>query len=392
MIKRLWKAFWRPSAKFSLGALLIAGGLGGVVFWGGFNTFMEYTNTMEFCVSCHEMSANAYEEYKTSVHYANASGVRATCADCHVPREWTPKLVRKIHATNELFHHFLGTIDTKEKYEANRLAMARRVWAQMEANDSQECRNCHSWHAMDFEKQQAKSVEQMKKALEQDETCISCHKGVAHKMPDMTGGYLAMFDELKALAATEGASSDTLYSLQTKAFFTERDAADPDAKGDGRVLAATELEVVDRDGDLLKVRIDGWQQDQVVQAIYALRGQRIFSAVVDKRIADRIERHATEVDPDTDLTWHRVSLEGWVHATDLIADKNRLWEYAAEMHSASCGTCHSLHAAHHSLANQWIGTMKAMKRFLVLDNEQYRFLLKYLQLHAKDTAGADQHG
>ena len=184
MIKRFWNFLWRPSLKYSLGVLLIAGGVGGVIFWGGFNTFMEYTNTLEFCISCHEMEQTVYEEYKKSVHYKNPSGVRVICSDCHVPKEWTPKLLRKIRASNELFHKFLGTIDTREKFEAKRLELAEHVWASMEASDSRECRNCHSYEAMDFHKQTRRAREKMQEGLKQGKTCIDCHKGIAHKLPD----------------------------------------------------------------------------------------------------------------------------------------------------------------------------------------------------------------
>jgi hypothetical protein len=51
-----------------------------VIFWGGFNTALEYTNTEQFCISCHEMEANVYEELTRTVHYSNRSGVRATCS------------------------------------------------------------------------------------------------------------------------------------------------------------------------------------------------------------------------------------------------------------------------------------------------------------------------
>ncbi len=165
--------------------LLAVGGVGGILFWGGFNTALEYTNRLEFCVSCHEMQATSFAEYSTTAHYRNASGVRAICTDCHVPHEWLAMVIRKIQATSDLYHHVLGTIDTPEKYEAQRLAMARRVWAQMEANNSQECRNCHSWQAMDVHKQRPASAEAMRQAAVAGESCISCHKGVAHKLPDM---------------------------------------------------------------------------------------------------------------------------------------------------------------------------------------------------------------
>lgn len=60
----------------------------GIVFWGGFNTAMEATNTLGFCISCHEMEETVYQEYKKTVHYQNRTGVRATCSDCHVPDPW----------------------------------------------------------------------------------------------------------------------------------------------------------------------------------------------------------------------------------------------------------------------------------------------------------------
>lgn len=182
-IKKIWRWFWSPTSRFSLGALLIVGGIGGVIFWGGFNTYMEYTNTMGFCISCHEMEDTVYQEYKKSTHYKNASGVRAICSDCHVPKEWTAKLVRKMKASNELFHKVMGTIDTPEKFEAKRLELAQHVWDDMKANNSRECRNCHSYESMDFHKQSRRSQEKMQEGMKKGETCIECHKGVAHKKP-----------------------------------------------------------------------------------------------------------------------------------------------------------------------------------------------------------------
>jgi len=183
MIRRAWTWFWSPTTRFAWGAILIVGGLGGVIFWGGFNTFMEYTNTLEFCTSCHEMRQLVFEEYKETVHYKNPSGVRVICSDCHVPKQWGPKLIRKIRASNELFHKLMGTIATREKFEAKRLKLAENVWASMVASDSRECRNCHSYNAMDFHKQRRRAAEKMRTAQEKGETCIECHKGIAHKLP-----------------------------------------------------------------------------------------------------------------------------------------------------------------------------------------------------------------
>jgi nitrate/TMAO reductase-like tetraheme cytochrome c subunit len=129
------------------------------------------------------MKDNVYQEYVKSPHYRNASGVRAICSDCHVPKEWGPKLWRKIQASNELYHHLRGTIDTPEKFEAKRVELAEHVWATMIANDSHECRNCHSWEAMDFHKQTPRGAEKMQAGQKDGKTCIECHKGIAHALP-----------------------------------------------------------------------------------------------------------------------------------------------------------------------------------------------------------------
>ncbi len=156
----------------------------GVLFWGGFNWSLELTNTEGFCISCHEMHDNVYLEYRKSVHFSNPTGVRATCPDCHVPREWVYKVIRKIKATNELFHHFLGSIDSQEKFNDKRHELAQHVWKVMEETDSRECRNCHSESAMDRDGQSDVAAEQHALGNSQDKTCIDCHKGIAHRLPE----------------------------------------------------------------------------------------------------------------------------------------------------------------------------------------------------------------
>jgi len=177
------QALRHPSAKYSLLTLLVAGFFGGVIFWGGFNTVVEATNTEAFCIGCHEMRDNVYEEYKKTIHYSNRTGVRAVCSDCHVPKEWGPKMLRKIQASRELYGKVTGSIDTREKFEAKRLHLAEREWKRMKANNSLECRNCHSLASMDSEKQQQRARKQHELALKDGDACIDCHKGIAHTKP-----------------------------------------------------------------------------------------------------------------------------------------------------------------------------------------------------------------
>ena len=184
-LQGVWSFLKKPTAKYSLGTLLVVGFVSGIIFWGGFNTAMEMTNNEDFCISCHEMRVNVYEEYKDTIHYTNRTGVRATCPDCHVPKEWMHKVVRKIQASNELLHKALGTIDTPEKFEKKRLELARHVWKAMKETDSRECRNCHNFYSMDYTAQGRRAIKQHQKALNKGKTCIDCHKGIAHSLPAM---------------------------------------------------------------------------------------------------------------------------------------------------------------------------------------------------------------
>jgi cytochrome c-type protein NapC len=178
-----WAKLKRPSTKYSLLGLLSVGFVSGIFFWGGFNTAMEATNTLEFCISCHEMRDNVYQEYKQTIHYTNRTGVRAVCSDCHVPKDWGHKMMRKIQASQEIYGKIMGTIDTKEKFEAKRLELAEHEWARMKASDSRECRNCHSFEGMNVEKQKLRGAKMHKIAQDDKKTCIDCHKGIAHQKP-----------------------------------------------------------------------------------------------------------------------------------------------------------------------------------------------------------------
>ena len=157
--------------------------LSGVLAWGSFNWSLEITNTEKFCISCHEMRENVFKEYQTSIHYSNMTGVRASCPDCHVPRTSIFKIARKVRATNELYHWAIGSIDTKEKFQARRYYLAKKVWSIMESNNSQECRNCHDIDSMDTAEQPDKPRLFHELSVVWDMTCIDCHKGIAHSLP-----------------------------------------------------------------------------------------------------------------------------------------------------------------------------------------------------------------
>lgn len=187
--KSLWTWLWeRPARRWLLGVpvgAFLALGVG-AVGWILFEATLAATNTESFCISCHEMKDNVYAEYVGTIHDKNRTGVRATCPDCHVPKAFNHKMVRKIQASlNELPSHFLGKIDTPAKFEAHRAEMAENVWASMRKTDSRECRNCHKLDHMDFEIQDKSAKKKHATTLAKgDKTCIDCHQGIAHKLPE----------------------------------------------------------------------------------------------------------------------------------------------------------------------------------------------------------------
>ncbi|SIN80742.1 NapC/NirT family cytochrome c [Halodesulfovibrio marinisediminis] len=337
-----------------------------------------------FCLSCHEMKENVFPAYSKSKHYMSASGVRADCSSCHVPSDFLPMLQRKIVASRELVQSFKGVLDTPEKFDENRLRLAKRVWAEMEANDSRECRECHEQKAFKYDSfKKQDGAKRMQKGLSEGQTCINCHKGITHKLPDMSSGYKLAFEELITLAKEQGISGDIQYPILMMPIYKEKDG-----KPVGRLLPATQVKVLERADGWLNVLIEGWQQDGVDAMIYEEQGKRIFSAALSKKIRSDVKVHGTQVDPDTEQTWHQVSLTCWIKSENVINSREPLWSYGSEMLSSACSTCHNATPAAHFNANQWIGNLKAMKHNISLSKQEYRFFLKYLQMHASDMNGS----
>ena len=186
---KYWTTLSSPSKFFSLGFLTVGGFIAGIMFWGGFNTALELTNTETFCIGCHEMRENVYAELQPTIHYTNRSGVRATCPDCHVPHNWTDKIARKMQASKEVWGTIFGTISTREKFLDKRLEMAQREWTRLKTNNSLECRNCHNLSSMDFTRQSKRAMEMHSTDLASGaKTCIDCHQGIAHRLPDIKAG------------------------------------------------------------------------------------------------------------------------------------------------------------------------------------------------------------
>lgn len=165
----------------SVGKWIFAAGLlGGVAAFAGFEGVMSATSSDEFCGgACHEMQT-PLQALQQTAHHRNPHGIAVGCADCHIPNEFVPKMVRKVEASREVWGHFTGLIDTPEKYAAHQPAMRERELARMRANDSQECRNCHQVEQMDFHAQDRAAQRYHRAMKSRGKTCVDCHADVGH--------------------------------------------------------------------------------------------------------------------------------------------------------------------------------------------------------------------
>lgn len=197
--------------------------------------------------------------------------------------------------------------------------------------------------------------------------------------------------KLGALAASPDvlASGDAFYVVSPTPFTLEQ--AVSGTAEDGKLLGATRLAVLSREGGRMQVRVDGWQLEGSESALYALQGQRILQAVLSPEAIAKVKRMTSVQDEHTGQQWHQVSLTVWIAQKGLSADLTQLWRHADETYRASCATCHALPHSQDFLANQWIGTLGAMKRYTSLDDAEYRLLLSWLQYHSKDV-GASSKG
>lgn len=242
-IETLWA---RPQVRFGT----LVGGLGlaaGLVISAGTTSVIRQTNTTEFCVSCH-VYEDFYEEFQQSEHFRNATGVQASCASCHLPHDnWASMIAAKAHSGfKDVWAYTLGGIDTPEDFEARRAVLARDIWAQYERNDSQFCRHCHEPDAWDLDAQSTAARGAHRSVVEGDATCIACHKGIAHSIPEGArntstgnGEDDEGSAELEKGDRAEQTSGETQSGASEKPSSTERPAGAEDGREQGKDRAAT---------------------------------------------------------------------------------------------------------------------------------------------------------
>ncbi|WP_455002204.1 NapC/NirT family cytochrome c [Cardiobacterium hominis] len=271
----------------------------------------------------------------------------------------------------------------KAAFEAKRGELAKQVWAQMKADDSATCRQCHTPGAMDLFAQSEKAAERHRAARDSGETCIDCHRGIAHFPPEFTEGANEAAKHLSELAAHTPTDAKALYPVARLPLYADKDKAVEIAN----ILPTAAMQVTGADGSMRAVTISGYQQEGAAQVIYAQSGKRIISAIVAEEAIDRLQNGEYTTDTETGSQWRPVTLTAWVENANLLADAQPLWDYGNALNGAYCGGCHAVVPADHYTANQWPSIVNGMVSRTSMDDAGKLMLTYYLQNHAKDVKG-----
>ena len=390
MKKQIKSFFLKPSNRIGLGVLVTLGFIAGAIAWQQFNNVMDATSTEEFCVSCHSMET-PLEELKQTVHWSNNSGVRATCPDCHLPHDKTAKYARKMQASREVLAELSGKYNEEGSFEEHRAEMAEREWARFAANGSKECKNCHSYDRMNFEKMSKAAQKAMKPAAERNQSCVDCHKGIAHHLPAKKAdtGNTSKFE---AFVVSDIKPSQQYYAKAIVPLFADESLT----QNIGHLETAAPVNAVKStdQGDLVELGM--WRKDKGFGRIwYNQFGKNITDAVLTKEFMQSEPQYTvleTKEDPLTGLTWQKVKLPVWIAKNQLISDVNTVWETAENVYKTQCSTCHRQPQVAHFDSNTWIGLFKGMVGFTNIDDSTSKEVLRYLQLHASDTAPNKEEG
>ncbi|NIO39429.1 MAG: cytochrome c-type protein NapC, partial [Burkholderiales bacterium] len=149
----------------------------------------QYFSSNKFCAyGCHVMEATVYKEFKEATHFNTKTGVRPTCADCHVSKGLTAAMWDHLLGTKELYALVFRGIDTPKEFEKERAAAADRERLRLLSNDSKNCRTCHVMEAIKPERKRGQR--QHAEAIKNGTTCIACHYNLVHKEVEPSEAFL----------------------------------------------------------------------------------------------------------------------------------------------------------------------------------------------------------
>jgi nitrate/TMAO reductase-like tetraheme cytochrome c subunit len=174
-------------------------GLSGVALVAVTNQGVIWSSSDAFCGTfCHSMTWTA-AGYQQGPHFINASGVRASCGQCHIPydsshataTEYMKLLLYKTgRGAKDFWNEWRKTIATKQEWEKRRPQLRTEFEGYMQEHNYITCRGCHSLQAFGGPRSQMKMLIHKDLVKANDLDCLQCHRNIGHvyEQPMTKGG------------------------------------------------------------------------------------------------------------------------------------------------------------------------------------------------------------
>jgi trimethylamine-N-oxide reductase cytochrome c-type subunit TorC len=176
--------------------------------------------------------------------------------------------------------------------------------------------------------------------------------------------------------------SEIMYSSSVKNLFETSDST----TRKGRLLPTSEVKILEKKGNRVKIEMEGYMKSGVSTAIYFVKGKRILVAGLSKSGNFDIKKISSSKDENA-VEWEKVVLTAYTKNSNLTKDLDSLYSKAQELFKNNCSICHPAHPVNEFTANQWPSMFKAMVNRTAIQKQERYLVTQYLQKHAKDMKG-----
>jgi trimethylamine-N-oxide reductase cytochrome c-type subunit TorC len=216
-------------------------------------------------------------------------------------------------------------------------------------------------------------------AIDEGFTCIDCHNGIAHQLPDMQSIVQAASELFDNALQTDDLTQVVLHTVAEKKVYASPDMTAPVV---ATLSTAAKIKVLERN-------LDGWMKIELAGEEVLGDTSKLFldttSGVVAATIFSGLEYTSdrAKVDPDTRLRWREARVSGWVTDDVLSSNLESIWDYAKVVYESECARCHAIFSPSAFKAPEWVNTINNMRRYSRLGTRDYNLISSYLQQHAQ---------
>ena len=225
-------------------------------------------------------------------------------------------------------------------------------------------------------------------ATERNQSCLDCHKGIAHQLPKQMNTSLdpALARLMNQASGESLSNGETYYTVKSVDLYS-----DPQMQQlAGSLEPASAVKVLNTQNDAVEIQISAWRKQKGFgRVMYEDFGLNVASAVLEKDVATddtRFIEGNSKVDDLTGLGWQQADITLWVKKGGFLPSRDALWGYAGDTYSEGCSVCHGEPDPAHFDANTWPAMFAGMVGSTNMNAETQALVLKYLQLHSSNFA------